>query len=183
MTTLINGSTGIDKVQDSIITPSKLSQPLTLRTKQTLTGTDIDFTDIPSWVKRITVIIDGMDMNSTSSPSLQLGTSSGFETTNYTGIGSIFAGTYAYSLNAASSGFCIKNNSATGLISGIGILTLTDSMTNNWVFSFTGANSLAWSLISSGAKILSGTLDRIRFTTTGGGGTFDAGSVNILYEG
>ena len=35
----------------------------------------------------------------------------------------------------------------------------------------------------TGAVSLSGTLDRIRLTTVNGTDTFDAGSVNIMYEG
>jgi hypothetical protein len=33
-----------------------------------------------------------------------------------------------------------------------------------------------------GSKALSGTLDRIRITTVNGTDTFDAGTINILYE-
>jgi hypothetical protein len=43
-----------------------------------------------------------------------------------------------------------------------------------------GANSAA---SSAGAVTLSGTLDRVRITTVNGTDTFDAGSINILYEG
>jgi hypothetical protein len=34
-----------------------------------------------------------------------------------------------------------------------------------------------------GTVTLSGTLDRVRITTVNGTDTFDAGTVNILYEG
>jgi len=34
----------------------------------------------------------------------------------------------------------------------------------------------------AGTKTISGVLDRIRLTTVNGTDTFDAGSVNILYE-
>jgi hypothetical protein len=34
----------------------------------------------------------------------------------------------------------------------------------------------------AGYKSLSGTLDRVRITTVGGTNTFDAGSINIVYE-
>ena len=34
----------------------------------------------------------------------------------------------------------------------------------------------------SGTVTLSGTLDRVRITTVNGTDTFDAGSINILYE-
>ena len=35
----------------------------------------------------------------------------------------------------------------------------------------------------AGGKALSGTLDRVRITTVNGSDTFDAGTINILYEG
>jgi hypothetical protein len=35
----------------------------------------------------------------------------------------------------------------------------------------------------AGSVVLGGTLDRVRLTTIGGTATFDAGSINILYEG
>jgi hypothetical protein len=38
------------------------------------------------------------------------------------------------------------------------------------------------SFTSSGISTLSGTLDRVRITTTNGTDTFDAGSINVLYE-
>jgi hypothetical protein len=38
-----------------------------------------------------------------------------------------------------------------------------------------------WSM--AGSITLGGTLDRVRITTVNGIDTFDAGSVNILYEG
>lgn len=36
--------------------------------------------------------------------------------------------------------------------------------------------------IQSGDLLLSGTLDRVRITTANGTDTFDAGTINILYE-
>lgn len=33
-----------------------------------------------------------------------------------------------------------------------------------------------------GFKTLTGTLDRVRITTVGGSQTFDAGTVNVIYE-
>jgi len=41
----------------------------------------------------------------------------------------------------------------------------------------------AQTLSIAGTKTLSATLDRIRLTTVNGTDTFDAGSVNIMYEG
>jgi hypothetical protein len=48
-------------------------------------GTSIDFTSIPSWVKRITVMIAGVSTNGSSIIQIQLGDSGGVETSGYTG--------------------------------------------------------------------------------------------------
>jgi hypothetical protein len=37
--------------------------------------------------------------------------------------------------------------------------------------------------IGTGSLALGGTLDRVRITTVNGTDTFDAGSINIMYEG
>jgi hypothetical protein len=54
---------------------------------------------------------------------------------------------------------------------------------NIWVASGYVKSSTTINVITSGSKTISGTLDRIRLTTTGGTDTFDAGSINIFYEG
>ena len=52
---------------DGSITPAKLSQPFTSGTAVTSTsGTAIDFTGIPSWVKRITVMLNGVSTSGTN---------------------------------------------------------------------------------------------------------------------
>ena len=54
---------------------------------------------------------------------------------------------------------------------------------NSWVATSvikTTANSASY---SAGDVTLSGTLDRVRITTVNGTDTFDAGSINILWEG
>jgi hypothetical protein len=38
------------------------------------------------------------------------------------------------------------------------------------------------SFVGNGILLLSGALDRVRITTVGSTNTFDAGSVNIMYE-
>ena len=53
---------------------------------------------------------------------------------------------------------------------------------NTWV-STHSLNSGGESFMGSGSKTLSSTLDRIRITTVNGTDAFDAGSINILYEG
>jgi hypothetical protein len=144
-------------------------------------GTSIDFTSIPSWVKRITVMFYRISTNGTSSIQVQLGDSGGVETTGYEVTSCYIAGGAA---NAAdTSGFVfnqIDGGAASGTQSGQLILNLISG--NRWI----GTGALGWTatpiIINAGSKELSATLDRVRITTVNGTDTFDAGSINILYE-
>jgi hypothetical protein len=152
---------------------------LTAMTAQASTsGTSIDFTGIPSWVKRITVMYAGVSTNGTSAYILQLGTSSGVVTSGYVGAMSYDAGRAFYT-----TGIGIQNTaSASGLASGRTEVSLLGSNTwcANGVVAITGSST--GEVYSSGSYIaLGGTLDRVRITTVSGD-TFDAGSINILYE-
>jgi hypothetical protein len=171
-------------VNDAAITPAKLSQPLTLATAQaTTSGTSIDFTGIPSWVKRITVMFNGVSTNGTSLPQIQLGDSGGIETTGYLGSGTNLT-TSGGPSNSTSGLLLDGNHAAADVFYGIANLVLMNASTNLWAFSFVGGLSdTAASKLGGGSKALSATLDRVRLTTVNGTDTFDAGSVNIMYEG
>ncbi len=158
------------------------ARPLILYTAQTASGTSVDFNDIPSWAKRITVIFNGVSTNSTSGIALRIGTSSGFESTGYTS-GVVWAGG-ANAIAGSTTQFLITAPvSASEIYSGSIVLTAFNT-SNAWVLSGIraregtgGANQ------SGGAKTLSGTLDRIRILTVNGTDTFDAGTINIMVEG
>lgn len=146
-------------------------------------GTSIDFTGIPSWVKRVTVMFNGVSTSSTSSVIIQIGSGS-VTTTGYfsmaTGISGTGLGTSSYT-----TGFGITNTStavATNTISGNAILSTLGS--NIWVESHSvGANTSGPLVgLGGGNLTLSGALDQVRITTVNGTDTFDAGSINILYE-
>lgn len=155
------------------------SGSLTLGTAQNSTsGTSIDFTGIPSWAKRVTVMFDNVSTTGTSVIIVQIGSSGGIETTSYSGGASNQSPTYT----ANTVGFLI-NSSMLAAASNSGHAVLTTISSNKWIFSTaiqSGNTNLA---IGTGAKTLSGTLDRVRITTVGGTDTFDAGSINIMYEG
>jgi hypothetical protein len=144
-------------------------------------GTSIDFTSIPSWVKRITVMFSGVSTNGTSNYLVQLGDSGGIENTGYVGCGGRFnAGGNAFVNYTSGIGFA--TDSASKVNSGSLIITLLDATTNTWtaIGNLATANSDIYATSSS--KSLSATLDRVRITTVNGTDTFDAGSINILYE-
>jgi hypothetical protein len=149
--------------------------------KASTSGTNVDFTGIPSWVKRVTVMFNGVSTNGGSQIQFQLGTSSGVETSGYSG-GAGYA-TSAFSAN--SSGFLYADTaSANSSYARTGAFYFTTMGSNVWAVtgnSYTTSGAVMFSM--AGAKTLSGTLDRIRITTVNGTDTFDAGSINILYEG
>jgi hypothetical protein len=167
---------------DGSITPAKLSQPFTRATAVASTsGTAIDFTNIPSWVKRVTVMLDGVSTNGASTLLVKIGISSGIESTSYTGGGSFLAaGVTVYITN--SSGFVVPVANSTAISSGI--IQICNISSNTWIYAYSGVNTgESGAGAAGGTKTLGGTLDRVRITTVNGTDTFDLGSVNIMYEG
>lgn len=141
------------------------------------TGTAVDFTGIPSWVKRITIMLNGVSTNGSSSVQIQLGTSGGIENTGYYG-----ASTNSSSTSNYTTGFGI--HTAASVNSRNGNMVITNLSLNS--FSQThniGLSDTTIAISGGGAKTLSGKLDRVRITTVNGTDTFDAGQINILYEG
>lgn len=154
--------------------------------KASTSGTSVDFTGIPSWAKRVTVMFDGVSTNGTSIIIVQLGTSAGFVTSGY---------------NCSIFSYNIISGNGTAFSNVNGIRTRdNNAATNTWrgsfVFVTLGSNSWTTSgsfetVSGSGAGTasincgftLSGTLDRLRITTVNGTDTFDAGSINLLLEG
>jgi hypothetical protein len=149
-------------------------------------GTSIDFTSIPSWVKRITVLFNGVSTNGTSAPQIQIGDSGGVETTGYLAGGGIGQQSNNWVLTAFTSGFPVAAaNGAWGATALFhGSMTITNLTGNVWVANAVFYNSTATVQIylTAGSKTLSSTLDRVRITTDNGTDTFDAGTINILYE-
>jgi hypothetical protein len=145
-------------------------------------GTSIDFTSIPSWVKRITVMFSGVSTNGSSVPIVQLGTSGSPATTGYFGGSTGLAAGTLQTIDYTT-GFAFRNDSnSSRTASGQFIFSLLSSSTNTWVMTGGVYLESAVAGISFGSKSLSGTLNMIRLTTVNGTDTFDAGSVNILYE-
>jgi hypothetical protein len=144
-------------------------------------GTSITFTSIPSWVKRITVIFNEVSTNGTSGTLIQIGTSSGVVSSGYVS-DSVGTGSGGTGGDSYTTGFGIRNDSASYILSGHMVITLLGS--NIWISSHTGKvrESTAVVVLGGGSVTLGGTLDRVRFTSVNGTDTFDAGSINILYE-
>lgn len=154
-----------------------------LETVKNATGTSVDFTGIPSWVKRITVMFNGVSTSGSSSQQIQLGTGSGptFATSGYNGASAAVNMISNGSAEANTTGFRVTaNQSGSDIYYGaIQLLLVTG---NTWVESGTLNVAAGRISVSSGSNALGAVLTAIRITTVNGTDTFDAGSINILYE-
>lgn len=149
--------------------------------QNTTSGTAIDFTGIPSWAKRITVMLNGVSTNGANLILLQLGNGS-----------IVITGYLDFVVNSqggsgittkTTTGFAGDGGSAVFLY--YGTFTLNLQTGNTWVCSKSlGADNggIARTATGGGSITLGSSLDRVRLTTVGATDTFDAGSVNILYE-
>lgn len=145
----------------------------------TTSGVSKDFS-IPSWAKRITLLLAGVSTNGTSFPLVRLG-SGGIQTTGYSGSGSTVAnGATAASLQTGGAQLVGSWGAATTLTMSVKIENVSG---NTWVITGVGSTSdVASNEIVGSLVTLAGALDTVRLTTVNGTDTFDAGSVNVLYE-
>ena len=145
------------------------------------TQTSVDFTSIPSWVKRVTVMFNQTRTSGTSYKIIQIGSGS-IETTGYLSTGSYYNGGASGGVANVTSGFLLNATSSSSEFT-TGHLILTSLSGNIWVSSSTCANpNVSLYGGASGVKTTSSTLDRIRFTTVNGTDSLNNGSINILYE-
>lgn len=161
---------------------SMASSVITSGTEQASTsGTSIDFTGIPSWAKRITVMFSGVSINSTSGIAIQLGDSGGIETTGYTS-GVVWTGG-ANAIAGSTTQFLVTAPVSNAEIYSGSVVITAFNTTNTWIEAgILARESTGGANQSGGSKTLSATLDRVRIKTVNGTDTFDLGSINILYE-
>ena len=156
--------------------------------QNTTSGVAVGFTGIPSWVKRITMLMNEVSSTGTSGYMVQIGSGS-YVATGYTSFG-IFgpaSGASAVGTGGAATGFSIGGvNTAAMTMSSVVVL---NNITGNvWAFCSTATRN-GGTTVQNGYQnftglplTLSGALDRIQLLTVNGTDTFDAGSVNIFYE-
>ena len=165
-----------------LATTAYVDGKMVLATAVTASGTAIDFTGIPNWVNKITVMFNGVSTNGSSPVQIQLGDSGGVETSGYLGSGSSIAGTVATS--NYTSGIVQGQSTQSSAFIRQGLIQVVKVTGNTWIGSgVLGQSDSAQTLIGAGSKTLSTTLDRIRITTVNGTDSFDAGQINIMYEG
>lgn len=168
---------------DGVITSGLGGMQVISGTAVAASGTAVNFTGIPSWAKRITVMLSGVSTNGTSDLLIQIGDSGGIENTGYTGT---YHGLAVSSLTGATlpgSGIQFNDNAASGDTRG-GVIVIAKLDGNTWSFNggLARQNGGTRNAVTNGSKTLSGVLDSVRVTTAGGVNTFSSGTINILYE-
>ena len=146
-------------------------------------GTSIDFTSLPNWIKRITISMAGFSTNGSSLPQIQIGSGS-IDATSYTSSANFMGNSVSGTGYSSTTGFVIGSASASNVLNVSFVLTLVGS--NLWLGTHVGGfiqSGVFFTISGGGIKTLSGTLDRVRLTTVNGTDTFDAGTINIMYEG
>ncbi len=148
-----------------------------LTAQSTTSGTTVSFSGIPAGVKRITVCVMGVSTSGSSQIMIQLGTSGGFQTSSYQGASNDGGTPSSYT-----SGFSFSPGVA-GTLTWAGNMIICNGTGNTWTEShvIAGANN-NYLGYGGGQVALSGACTSVRITALNGTDTFDAGSINILYE-
>lgn len=175
MTAVVDGSLGFTAPVGAIYNGLQTATAVA-----STSGTSIDFTNIPSWVKRITVMFNGVSTSGSSLWLLRLGTGGTPETTGYDSVGNNCQ--TSNTLTTSTAGFVSYVNVASYVVSGL--IVINNITGNTWVCSGLLGTSTGASVqfTTAGTKTLAGVLNMIRLTTVNGTDTFDAGSINIIYE-
>lgn len=156
---------------------SASSSDIILQTAQTASGTEVEFTGIPSWAKRITIMFNLVSLSTGPTEfEIQLGTSSAYITSGYTATSQSEGGTNDPNSTTA---FIIYNGTAASVHAGkFEIDKFSDT-----AYTFVGQTRTTTSSGSQAYGVLngiSGTIDRLKITPSTG--NFNGGSINISYE-
>lgn len=177
MALTLSGDTGVGYPLGG--TQSLGATPMTAQASTS--GTSIDFTSIPTGVKRITIMFSGVSTSGTSPIQAQIGAGS-IVNTGYVSNGGAFSGSNTTNATSSTTGVLAEGGANLGTDTRNGTLTFVNITGNTWIASGVMSHSSANMAISTGSITLSGALDRVRITTVNGTDTFDAGTINVLYE-
>src|SRR5574343_813559 len=174
------GPNGVDKVQDGVLTAADVAaaavgaagiQRMQLFAARTASGTYVDFspadgTGIPSWAKKVSILLDSVSTSGSSVPLVQVGAGS-VDTTGYLGSTTILTSGQA-TLQITTGLPLIQSIAAAWVFStAMELLQLSSGL---WIVRGGGCvtSGSTASIVYGGRKPVSGALDRIRITTVNG---------------
>ena len=144
-------------------------------------GTSIDFTGIPSTAKRITVMLRSVSTTGTSNYLIRIGNTT-FTATGYTSVMNyVNIGANSCTGDTDTTGFRLTKDT-TAAWSFSAVATIVQQTSGFYICTFTGMNAGGPGYFGTGILNLGSDLDRVRITTVNGTDTFDAGTINIMWE-
>ena len=151
---------------------------LTRGAVQTASAVSVDFLSvIPSWAKRVTVMVNSLTSGSAMSPVVRIGSGGSVAVTGYSSAAvAISAGTGSAT---DTTGFLQIQTAATSLSF---VVTLVNPTGNLWMSNGNGSYGGASVTSTFGSVTLAGVLDSLRITTLTGV-TLTGGTINIMWEG
>jgi hypothetical protein len=155
--------------------------PLVSGTAVTASGTSVNFTGIPATAKRITVLLSAISTSGTSPMIIRLGASGGIENTGYIGFSKRFAtSALATPAQLTTASYLTTTAAASSTFQGTAVVTNLSG--NEWIFNTAVGSSTDDAHYTTGSKTLASVLTQVSITTVNGTDTFDAGSINIMWE-
>jgi hypothetical protein len=144
------------------------------------TGSSLDFASIPSWVERITISLDNISFAALGAAVVRLGVSNTLVTSGYTAARISFTTSPAIVYTSVTDGIASFGTSAAAATV-IGHIVLTNLTGNQWVASGQVTRTTDnICMTTAGSITLAGALTNLSVVAITS--TFDAGSINILYE-
>ena len=174
MTLTLSGTAGMTAPQGAVY------NGLQYATAQTPTTTNADFTNIPSWAKRVTVVFSAVSTNASTAVNIQLGTGGVFATSGYAS--TAWTGGSGNTGDTSTSSFIVDAGGQTAATSRNGSIVFHNIDGNTWVGfgNITRGGTVAVNAIA-GTVTLGGALDSLR-VLSGSGNLFDAGTINVFWE-
>jgi hypothetical protein len=122
-------------------------------------------------------MFNGVSYSGVALPRVQLGTSGGVVSSGYSGS---FQGASTANLSA---GFDVGSGYSSAANTWNGQYIISNVTGNTWsATAVIGGSNAGFMAYMAGVVSLSGTITQVRITSTNGTDTFDAGTINILYE-
>jgi hypothetical protein len=174
---------GVATIDSGVITPTKLSQPLTSGVAVTASGSSVTFGSIPSWVTKISIIGYGISTNGTSPVYVRVGSSGSLASSGYSlywGVSTSFPNSDA---GFDSTGVILGGSDATANRK-INISFSKLNSSNIWIIKGSSVSTQSGQPIKVynyiGEVSLSGQLDIIGIAC--GANSFDSGTINAIYQ-
>jgi len=146
----------------------------------TTSGNSVAVTGLPAGIRNIAVFLQDVSSNGTNEWALQVSTGTTFATSGYKAVS--WDGDNA---DGRTTGLMLTYGvSAAETRDGVIRMSLADVANNTWVSGGLLNQGSSSSLMNgnSGTISLSGAIDGVRIICIGGSNTFDAGSINVMYQ-